>query len=169
MVNASAILGVSALLFIGLLIWSIMSAMYLFNPSKNPWRESPITIAPSSLVATASGVSLQPGVILQNGANAFVMQTDGNLAIYNQDTVKSVSKNQHFTSGTLKYDAPSKTCTMEFVGTPVAPGTTYSSVASDINYQGPCSLRLSDQGVVELVNDKSVVITTLDLNQLVGP
>lgn len=146
-------------LLFALLVWGIvMSVLYAKCREQN-------TQVPTSITASTTETTFSPGLLMRNGEYVFVLQTDGNLAIYKKNTVISETKNQTFQMGTLSYNADSKATVLEFSGKPQTTENT-ASFTWEADPAGAQTLTLNNDGTLSIVSSKGKV-TKIDLKDLV--
>ena len=166
-----------------LLLWLILSLVwfgkYMSSPWKNSWRNSlknswnsgfqPRFMndgnPPSSVTAAAppNAVLFLPGPLLQNGNCVFELRPDGNLMIYDNESVKGRTTNQVVTRGTFTYDPSTKVSLLQFVDRNNQAQIEY---ANSDETNAPQTLFLSETGQLQIRNKNGKVLTTIDLSSI---
>lgn len=140
-VSAASVFAVVAVFF---LIWAcVMTYLYRHKVC----IPNPQTI-PSNIVATEEGVTLLPGLLLQNGPYVLLFQNNGNLALYKYGSgVVASTQNQNLTEGSLIYSKADNQTSITFKS---QQSDKMHYEVSDADIQGPMILRLTHSGELQL-------------------
>lgn len=160
-----AIVAGLALIF---LVWAIIMTYYYSSLNTNCNK------IPSSIEANkekSKPIKFGYGPILRNGNFSLVLQTDGNLVIFEKEESDSkilqTTQNQTWTNGELVYDETAHRTTLSFWDT----RNTSSRIdwhQTWTDFEKPGKIELTDKGVLVFVGGKDKEEKPIDISKVTG-